>query len=234
MIDIISCLFPRLYFHAIIGDDMILNQSFTVRDRKQAGWMLAEKLIRFKDSNTVVVGVPYGGAVVGYHLAEKLDLLFDVIACKTIAHPDQRKTIGSVSIDQVVIHDDGYDIPRDFLYHQIVRNQSALKAQEAFYHAGKPGKVKIENAEVIVVGDIVRSADSLIASIRTLRNQKPKAIMVAATLVTPAARELLADEINEIVSLCSDEKVQPGGLYEENTIVRDEDIRDLILRSFAN
>lgn len=214
---------------------MILNQSFTIRDRKQAGLLLAEKLVRFKNSNAIIVGVPYGGAVVGYHLAEKLNLSFDVIACKPISHPaDQRKTIGSVSIDQAVIHDEAFDIPSDYIYHKIVRNQNALKAQEDFYRSGKPWEVKIENAEVIVVGDIVRSADSLVASIRTLRNQKPKKIIVAASIVKPDAMTQLANEVDEIVSLSVEDDVQPGGFYEENTVVRDEDIRDLVLRSFEN
>jgi predicted phosphoribosyltransferase len=214
---------------------MILHQSFTIRNRKEAGRMLGEKLMWLKNSEASVVGVPYGGAVIGYHLAKILSLSFDVIACKSIPHPaDPRKTIGSVSTDQVVIHDEGYDIPRDYIYHQIVRSQRALKAQQAFYRSGKPDELTIENEEVIVVGDILRSADSLIALIRTLRNQKPKKILVAASMVTPDALRQLASEIDEVVFLFVEDTFQPRTLYEEKTIVHDEDIRDLVLRSFPN
>lgn len=214
---------------------MILNQSFTIQDRKQAGLLLAGRLEHFKNSNAIVVGVPYGGAVVGYHLAEKLNLFFDVIACKPLSHPaDQRKSIGSVSIDQAVIHDEAFDVPSDYIYHKIVRNKNTLKSQEEFYYSGKPRAVKIENAEVIVVGDTVWSADSLVALIRALRNQRPKKIIVAASIVKTDAMSQLVNEVDEIVSLFVEDDVRPDGFYEENTVVGDEDIRDLVLRSFEH
>jgi putative phosphoribosyl transferase len=213
---------------------MILNQSFTIRNRKQAALMLAERLMHLENSRAIIVGVPYGGAVIGYHLAEKLNLTFDIVVCKTIFHPDHRKTIGSVSIDQVVIHNDDYDIPRDYIYHQIVRNQNVLKAQDYFYRSGKQREINIRNAEVVLVGDVVKSADALIASIRTLRNQNPKRIIVAAPVFTSEAARQLTTEVDEIVSLTTEYEIPSGGFYEERTIVRDEDIRDLIVRSDAN
>jgi putative phosphoribosyl transferase len=235
MIDIISWIVCARYFHDINDENMITNQSFTLRNRKQAGMLLAEKLINFKNSDAIVVGVPYGGAMVGYHLAEKLNLAFDVVGCKIISHPaDTRKTIGSISSDQVVIHDEAYDIPRDYIYHQIVCSQNALKEQQAFYHNGKHDVLVVKNAAVILTGDMVKSADALIASVRTLRSQNPKKIILAASLVTPEALRQLSIEVDEIVSLAIEEDVQPGGIYEENSALRDEDIRGLLLRSLPN
>jgi predicted phosphoribosyltransferase len=213
---------------------MILNQSFTIRDRKQAGLLLAGKLTSFRNSNAVVVGVPYGGAVVGYHIAQALNVTFDVVCCKSIYHPaDPSRSIGSISPDQVLIHDDGHDIPGDYIDHQIMRSQHALKVQQTFYHSGSQEPLIIKSDEIILVGDMVRNADSLIASVRTLRSQMPKKIIVAAPIITPEAVCKLADEVDEIVSLVI-EDVQAGGFYQENTIVRDEDIKDLLLRSTTN
>lgn len=213
---------------------MVLNQALVIRDRRQAGWLLADALMHFRNSNAVVIGIPYGGAVVGYHLAKRLNLSFDVIACKAILHPaDERKTIGSVTADQAVIHDDAYDIPRDYVYHQIVLRQNALRSQQAFYHSAKTEIISIADAKVIVVGDIVKSADSLIASIRTLYHQKPKELILAASLVTPDVARQLASEVDEIVSLFTEDDVPPGGFYEEDAIIRDEDIRDLVSKSFS-
>lgn len=211
---------------------MILNQSFTIVDRRQAALLLAQKLSQYRSSNSVVVGILSGGAVVGYNLAKRLGLSFDVIGCRPIVHPaDQRRTIGSVSLDQVVLHDEGYDIPRDYIYHQIMRAQNALNAQDSFYASAGRAEVTIGNKEVIVTGDIVRSADSLLAAIRTLRKRKPNKIIVAAPMVTPEAMARLSREVDEIVFLVMEDSIPSGGVYEETTIIRDEDVKDLLHRS---
>lgn len=211
---------------------MILNQSFTIPDRRQAGLRLAQKLFQNRSSNSVVFGVPYGGAVVGYNVAKRLSLYFDVIGCRPIPHPaDQRRTIGSVSVDQVVLHDEEYDIPRDYIYHQIMRAQNALNAQESFYRSARPADVTVNNREVIVAGDIVKSADSLLAAIRTLRKRKPNKIIVAAPVVTPDAMARLSHEVDEMVFLFMEDSIPSGGFYEETAIIRDEDIKDLLRRS---
>lgn len=211
---------------------MILNQSFTIVDRRQAALLLAQKLGQYRSSNSVVVGIPSGGAVVGYNLAKRLGLSFDVIGCRPIPHPaDQRGTIGSVSLDQVVLHDEEYDIPRDYIYRQIMRAQNGLKAQEAFYASAGRAEVTIGNKEVIVTGDIVRSADSLLAAIRTLRKRKANKIIVAAPMVTPEAMVRLSREVDEIVFLVMEDSIPSGGVYEETTIIRDEDVKDLLHRS---
>ena len=211
---------------------MILNQSFTIVDRRQAALLLAQKLGQYRSSNSVVVGIPSGGAVVGYNLAKRLGLSFDVIGCRPIAHPaDQRRTICSVSLDHVVLHDEGYDIPRDYIYHQIIRAQNALNAQDSFYASAGRAEVTIGNKEVIVTGDIVRSADSLLAAIRTLRKRKANKIIVAAPMVTPEAMVRLSREVDEIVFLVMEDSIPSGGVYEETTIIRDEDVKDLLHRS---
>ena len=83
---------------------MILNQSFAIPDRRQAALRLGQKLIRHRNSDSVIFGIPYGGAVVGYNLAKKLSLCFDVIGCRPIPHPaDQRRTIKSKVIISPII-----------------------------------------------------------------------------------------------------------------------------------
>lgn len=235
MIDIISSEFHPFYLHDTNPYGMILNQAFIIPNRKQAALLLADKLMHFRNSGAIIMGVPYGGAVVGYHLAEKLKLHFGVIGCKSIPHPaDQRKTIGSINRDQVVIHDEAYDIPRDYIYHQIVSYQNTLKAQHAFYYSSNTDAITVTNADVIMVADTVRCADSLIASIRTLRGQRSNKITLAASMITPDAVIHLASEVDEIVSLSIEEDVPPGGFYEQNSIVRDEDVRAMVLKSLEN
>ena len=232
MIDVMRQEFRGSDLHSTKLPVMILNHPFTIHDRKQAALLLAQKMIRNKNSDAVIFGVPHGGAVIGYHLAKKLNLGFDVIPCRPIPHPaDQRRTIGSVSVDQVVVHDEGYDIPRDYIYHQIMRSQNVLDAQQAFYQSARPAEVAVRNKDVIVAGDIVKSADSLLAAIRALRKRKPGKVIVAAPVMTPEAMVRLSGEVDEIVCLFTEDSIPSGGFYEEATIIRDEDVKDLLRRS---
>lgn len=210
---------------------MIQYAPFVTNNRKQAGTLLANKFLHLKDEDTVVIAVPYGGAVVGYHLASALSLPFEVLPCERIDDPgDRRRSIGSISPDDVIIHDDGHDIPRDYLYRQIMINQNALKLKKLFYNGLRPPS-KIAGATVILVGDVVGDADSLLACLRTVRNQKASKIIVAATVVTPEAFAQLSACSDEVVLLRIESDVRIENVYEEQSCVKDEDVKELVIQA---
>lgn len=164
---------------------MTISQSFTIQNRKHAGLLLAEKLRRFKGPQTIVIGASHEGALIGYHLASVLHLPFDVIPCKKINHPaDTNRSIGSISVNEVIIHEDAHDIPREYIYRQIVMNQNALKAQSAIYKSDQ-AQWGVNNKTVIIVSDVLTSADAVLASLRSIKKQKPEEIIVAVPAATP-------------------------------------------------
>ena len=50
-------------------------------------------------------------------------------------------------------------------------------------------------------------------------------------MVTPEAMVRLSREVDEIVFLVMEDSIPSGGVYEETTIIRDEDVKDLLHRS---
>jgi predicted phosphoribosyltransferase len=62
----------------------MVRDEVTIQDREQAGYLLSKKLMLYKNSNALVVGLGHGGAVVGYHVAHALQLSFAVIPCRKI------------------------------------------------------------------------------------------------------------------------------------------------------
>jgi putative phosphoribosyl transferase len=210
---------------------MTITQSFSVHNREHAGLLLAEKLRRFKGPKTVVIGASRGGTLIGYHLARALRLPFSVVPCKKINHPaNAEKTIGSVSENEVIIHEGAHDIPREYIYRQIVRNQNALKAQQALYksnHAYPSAK----NKTVIIVGDVLNSADAVLASLRTIKKQKPEKIIVAVPSATPEGIARLLRDADEVVVLKVENNVQQENFYEEHSLIKDEEIKELARRT---
>jgi predicted phosphoribosyltransferase len=210
---------------------MTISQSFTVHNREHAGLLLAEKLRRFKASKTVVIGVSRTGALIGYHLASVLHLPFDVVLCKKINHPSNTyKSIGSISVSEVIIHEDARDIPREYIYRQIVLNQNTLKAQQALYKSNH-AQSGVENKTVIIVGDILNSADSVLAGLRSIKKQKPEEIIVAAPAATPEVISRLLREADDVVVLAAENNVWKENFYEEYSLTSDEVIKELIVKA---
>lgn len=208
---------------------MILNHELSTSTRKQAGALLAEKLGRFRNSDGVVVAVSKGAAVLGYYLAAKLRIPLEVIICKEIPHPgDRRKTIASISADEICVHAETYDIPQDFIYHQIVLGQSAVRRQQSFYNSNRE-QLSLVGKSIILVCDILRSSDSLKASLQAIRNRKPREITIAAALASSAALQDLSDQVNEIEVLAVDATARPEHFFEDYLPLEDDEIRNMIL-----
>ena len=56
-----------------------------LKDRKEAGLLLSEKLEKYQDSDTLILAVPRGGVPIGYEIAKNLNLPLDIILSKKIA-----------------------------------------------------------------------------------------------------------------------------------------------------
>jgi putative phosphoribosyl transferase len=213
---------------------MTITQSFSVHDREHAGLLLAKKLRRFKNTKTIVIGASRGGAFIGYHLAKVLHLPFSVVPCKKITHPaDSRKTIGSVSENEVIIHEEAHDIPKEYIYRQIIRNQNVLKAEQTLYTSNRGCDIShiIKDKIVILVGDVLNSADTVLASIKTIKKQNPEKIIVAVPAATQDGIARLLRDADEVAVLKIENNAQRENFYEEYSLIKDEDVKELVNRA---
>ncbi|MBM3253440.1 MAG: hypothetical protein FJZ16_04235 [Candidatus Omnitrophica bacterium] len=76
------------------------------KDRKEAGGILAERLIsethNFKDP--IVLGIPRGGVAVGYAVIEVLRCPLDVVSLRKLPLPsDPEAGFGAVNLDKKVV-----------------------------------------------------------------------------------------------------------------------------------
>lgn len=193
------------FFHQKTAYSMLQTAMNTMfQDREEAGYLLSKTLSSYKDSNAVVVGIPYGGACVASAIAEALSLPLEVMPCRTIMHPaDAQKTLGSVSGDDVFLHDCAHTIPQDYIYHQIalLRN-SILHANKRYYGEDKP--VSFRYRPVILVDDVLVSSDTMMACLRGIRKQHPLKIIVAVPVVVAEAARIVRAEADEFVFLKMD------------------------------
>lgn len=84
-------------------------------NRTEAGRLLSEKLLHYKDTNAVVLAIPRGGVPVGYEIAKRLQLPLGILLSKKIGHPSNKEyAVGSVSLDSVIINE-RIQLPDDYI-----------------------------------------------------------------------------------------------------------------------
>jgi predicted phosphoribosyltransferase len=199
-------------------------------ERSHAAHFLVEKLFAYKNSNAVIIAIPRGGVPIGYHVAARLNLPLDVIPCKKMKHPaNTNQSIGSVSVDEAIIHENARNVPQDYIYHQIIMLQHSLKAKSKFYKNGVHSP-SLRGKTVIVVDDLLKSGDSMLACLKSIKKQKPSKIVVAVPAATTEAAQRLKKEADECIFLFAE--VRPGSVpYEKYPTVHDEEVRSLLNKS---
>lgn len=196
-----------------------------LHDRVHAAYILAEKLHQYKgNENTLIVAIPNGGVPVGYYLSSILELPLQLIPCKKMLHPsDTSKTIGSVCLDELILHADR-DIPQDYVQHQTIIIRSALQVRDKLF-TGDQEKISLAHKTVILVDDRLKTDDTIQACLKSIQRQHPKQIIIAAPIVAAEVAHRLQADGNELVCLIMPEsKLSSEHFFDDFKRVTDEEV----------
>jgi len=195
-----------------------------LKDRIEAGMLLSDKLMKYQNTNTVVLAVPRGGVPVGYVIAKRLNLPLDIVLSKKIPHPLNKEfAIGAVSMDSMTL-DEHLNIPENYIEEEIIRLRKSLQEKYKLY-MGNREPIDIKGKNVIVVDDGIATGNTLLASIEMLRKRNPSKIIVAVPVIpndTVAKFQKKADELIYLMAPMYFRGV--GGFYEEFEQVEDEEV----------
>lgn len=203
-----------------------------VFDRREAGILLSSKLQEYRDTTAVIIGIPRGGVMVASKVSELLNLPLEVLPCRKIKDPaDHAKSMGSVSLDEVAIEQFRHDLPQDYISHQVTLLRNGLRKEwEKYYYKKTP--IWLSGKIVIVVDDIVRSGDTMIACLKTIRKQNPLKIIVAAPLVSAEGVRKLEHVADKVVFIEMKPVVESGrDFYQEFPAVEINEVHALLLAS---
>lgn len=202
-----------------------------IKDRQQAGELLSRRLKAYQN-NAVVVGIPHGGVCVASAIAENLALPLEIMPCRKIKHPaDKTKNIGSVSYTEACIHDCPFDVPQDYIYHQMALLRHAISHQQRIYYEDFEA-IKLQYKTVILVDDILRSSDTMLACLREIRKQNPLNVIVAVPVVNTEAARLIREEADDLVFLrMENTKDTLHHYYADFPVISDEEVREIFQKS---
>ena len=207
-----------------------------LRDRRDAGERLADRLERYRGDRPVVLALPRGGVVVGYEIARRLGVALDVLIVRKIGAPDNPEYgLGALSedgthvIDESRVREAGYTLSD--LDPTIQHELAEIRRRAEAYRGGRPG-ADVSGRTVILVDDGVATGVTLRVAIRSVRSRGPRQIVVALGVVPRDAFHQLERVADEVVALAVPELFfAVGEWYQHFEQVSDQEVQRLLLES---
>lgn len=141
-----------------------------------------------RNSDVVIIAIPRGGLELGIILAQGLKAPLDIIFAKKISYPNEPEyAIGAVTSDEAII-EKPTNVSTEYIDQEVQRVRAAIKAKEWLYKPVRSA-IDLHNKIVILVDDGIATGNTIAVALKTLRQQKPKKLIVA---VPVASREALA------------------------------------------
>jgi predicted phosphoribosyltransferase len=205
------------------------------RDRKEAGVRLAEKLLRFKGSDPVVLALPRGGVAVGLEIARALEAPLDLVLVRKIGAPFQPELAVAAVVDgqkmEIVANEDlirALDLPESYLREQAARQVEEIERRRRLYLAGRE-PVSVEGKTAIVVDDGIATGATTRVALRAVRRRQPKQLVLAVPVAPAETVESLRAEVDEVVCLSTPYPFGAiGYFYDDFRQVEDDEVRALL------
>lgn len=182
------------------------NRRYVFRDRVHAGELLATKL---KDhilgDNVQLLAIPAGGVPVGYTIAKRLGIPFNVIVVRKVQIPwNTEAGFGAVSWDGTVVLNEAL-IPRLGLTDEAIQ-LSVSQTREAIRERvlkfrGDESPPTLENKVAIIVDDGLASGYTMLSAVKSAHGRNPKRTIVAVPTASTSAVDLVAPSVDALICL---------------------------------
>ncbi|MBP7803698.1 MAG: hypothetical protein KA109_18865 [Saprospiraceae bacterium] len=194
------------------------------KNRKEAGEILAGKLLKFNSKDTIVLAVPRGGVPVGFEVARLLQVPLEPIMIKKIGHPANKEyAIGATSMDEFFIASQEH-IPKEYIDAELVLIRKRLtEMYSKFMGQKKPTNLKGMN--VILVDDGMATGHTMMATLHVVKKSLPNQIIVAIPVASNNAVKLVKTLANVVVCIyIPDEFYGVGSFYEDFDQLTDKEV----------
>ena len=209
------------------------------QDRAEAGRALAARLMGFAGrGDAVVLGLPRGGAVVGYEVAQTLNAPLDVFLVRKLGTPGQPElAMGAIASGGVlvlnpdIVH--GLNISDETIRAVAAREQQEIERREREYRGNHPA-LPLRHQAVILVDDGLATGSTMRAAVTAVRNLDPSSIIVAVPVAAASTCDELRSEteVDHVICLATPEPFRAvGQWYREFPQVSDQEVRELLNRS---
>lgn len=211
-----------------------------LKDRAEAGRLLAEKLIAYADrADVLVLALPRGGVPVAYEIASRLNAPLDVFIVRKLGTPlNEEMAMGAIATGGVrVLNEEVIEtlrISAEEIEAVERKERKELERRERAYRSSRPAP-DVEGRTVILVDNGVATGTTMLAAIAALRKCEPARIIVAVAVASISTYLELRHKADDVVCLMMPEEFYAvSQWYERFTQVTDDEVRDLLERASPN
>lgn len=203
------------------------------KNRKEAGRLLAEALAQYKSaSKTLVLGLPRGGVVIAFEIAQALHLPLDVIVPRKIGAPHNPElAIGALAgdaayLDEPLIAD--LAVPASYIEETIAKEKKEAERRLSLFRKNRP-EPDFAHLTLLLVDDGIATGSTMRASIAYLKKHKARKIAVAIPVGPPDTIADLKTLVDEVICLYTPSSFAAvGQFYEEFPQTEDAEVVSLL------
>lgn len=201
------------------------------QNREHAAHLLAQRLSAYyQNKNPLVLAIPRGAIGMAEIIADALGGELDVVLVRKLGAPDQPElAIGAIDeAGNVFLSGYGRDIDSAYLEAEKQAQLEILRKRRAQYTPSR-GAIDSHGRLVIVVDDGIATGSTMTAALRSIRKSKPKELVGAVAVASPAAARAMSREADAIVCLdVPAEFYAVGQFFEDFSQVSDEEVTAIL------
>lgn len=198
-------------------------------DRRDAGRQLATMLESFAGEDTVVVGLPRGGAPVAAEVADHLHLPLDVLIVRKLGVPHQQElAMGAIGeggvrvmnqriVDQARVTPEQWSEVEDREWNELLRRAERLRRDHP--------RIPLEGKTVIIVDDGLATGSTARAACQVARAANASRVILAVPVAPAGWTDSFVGEADDLVSAFTPQRFTAvGQWYDDFTPTTDDDV----------
>lgn len=204
----------------------------TYQDRHEAGRVLADQLVSYRDlPDVLVLGLARGGVPIAAEVASHLHAPLDVFVVRKLGVPQWPElAMGAVaSGGGLVLNDDlvaRLGVDHDTIAETIRHETAEIERREQAYRGGRPAP-ELTGRTVILVDDGIATGATMLAAVRAVR--AAKRVVVAVPVGPATLSSQLRDEADEVVCTSTPAMFEAvGQAFVDFHQVSDDEVRRLL------
>jgi len=202
-----------------------------IKDRIEAGQLLAKKLMALDIVDMIVLAIPRGGVIVGHEIAKKLKCELDIIVSKKITPPENPEYgIGAITHDGTLYKGEHWHLydNADNFDDEISKKKMEVKRRLEEYRGNVD--YKFEKKTIILVDDGIATGSTVFAILNWLVKQKINEIFLAIPVMPASTFEVMKNKISSIITLeIPIEFSSVGQFYKKFEQVSDEEVKEILV-----
>jgi len=205
-----------------------------LRDRREAGQLLSERLTDYAHcSGVLVLALPRGGVPVGFEIAKKLHLPLDICLVRKLGVPEYPElAMGAIATQGIVIINralvEELQISSSAIQATIEKEQKEISRREKAYRGDRPLPIILDQI-IILVDDGIATGATIKAAIASLHQQQPQGIIVAVPVASRSCCQDLEPLVSQLICLQKFDSLSAiSRAYEDFSQTTDAEVRQFL------